>query len=143
MAIVLSDTPALLFVYGTLRRSGSNDIARLVPAARFETHARLRGTLYHLGEYPALLADPASSWVTGEVYRIPPDGWPALDALEHVVTDTRPDGEYFRIHTEVEAADGTPIRCQTYVANPARMRLDFVIESGDWIAFAAAQAAKR
>jgi gamma-glutamylcyclotransferase (GGCT)/AIG2-like uncharacterized protein YtfP len=143
MAFALSGTPPLLFVYGTLRRGGSNDIARLVPTARFETAARLRGILYHLGEYPALVADSAASWVTGEVYRIAPEGWPALDALEHVVTDVRPDGEYFRVHTDVEAADGAMLCCQVYVANPARMRLDRAIEGGDWIAFAAAQAARR
>jgi gamma-glutamylcyclotransferase (GGCT)/AIG2-like uncharacterized protein YtfP len=135
----LSDEPALLFVYGTLRRGGSNDIAKLVPSARFEGEARLRGILYTLGAYPALVLEPRAGWVAGEIYRIAPDGWPALDALEQVVTDARPDGEYFRGRSDAEAGDGTTRYCQVYVANPAVMRLDHVIENGDWIAFAYAR----
>ncbi len=85
----------LLFVYGTLRAGGSNDIARVAPAARRCADARVRGLLYDLGAYPALLLDAGAGWVAGELYEVPAHAWPALDALEEPVTSARPDGEYF------------------------------------------------
>lgn len=126
-----------LFVYGTLRRGGSNDIARLVPEARFIATASLRGKLFDLGDYPALLADEAAGWVAGEVYAVPDAGWPALDALEEIVTPERPNGYYFRIVANVRLGDMTFMSCEVYVANPATLRLERRIDSGDWIVHAA------
>lgn len=130
----------LLFVYGTLRRGGSNDIARIAPAARFAGMARVRGRLYDLGAYPALLleASDGAGWVVGELYAIPYHEWPALDALEEPVTPQRPDGEYFKVIATVQAGDGTPRQVWTYTANPAVVALDREIAHGDWIAHAAA-----
>ena len=129
----------LLFVYGTLRRGGSNDIARIAPAARFAGMARIRGRLYDLGAYPALLPDAGAGWVAGELYTIPDAAWPALDALEEPVTPQRPDGEYFKITATVEDADGAPRQVWIYTANPAVLRLDREIGSGDWMAHARAR----
>ena len=127
--------PEFLFVYGTLRRGGSNDIARVVPAARFVAGARLRGRLFDLGAYPTLVVDADADWVSGEIYRVPARGWAALDALEHVVTHARPDGEYFRVTCLVERSDNPAVDCQVYVANPAVTRLDKRVECGDWMAY--------
>lgn len=135
----MSGAVELLFVYGTLRRGGSNDIARIAPTARFAGMARIRGRLYDLGRYPALLldaTDTGAGWVTGELYTIPDIEWPALDALEEPVTPQRPDGEYFKIITTVEADDGAPREVWTYAANPAVLQLDREIVSGDWMAHA-------
>ena len=127
----------LLFVYGTLRAGSSNDIARIAPAARHFAHARIRGRLYDLGHYPALLLDPAANWVAGELYTVPPEAWPALDALEEPVTPGRPDGEYFKLTAEVELPDGSTRSAWIYAANAATLRLDRLIDSGDWVAHAA------
>lgn len=122
-----------LFVYGTLRRGGSNDIARLVPDATFVAEASMRGRLYDLGEYPALVADENAGWVSGEIYAVPEPAWPTLDALEEVVTPERPDGYYFRVAAKVRIGDTTDNSCEVYVANPATLRLDRRITSGDWM----------
>ncbi|MBL8385571.1 MAG: gamma-glutamylcyclotransferase [Burkholderiales bacterium] len=126
-----------LFVYGTLRRGGSNDIGRLVPEAKRLSVARVRGTLYDLGAYPALVISAAAGWVAGEVYAVPDAGWPRLDALEGVADDRHPDGEYFRVVASVELQDGSTAECEIYVANPAVLRLDRPIASGDWLVHAA------
>ena len=129
----------LLFVYGTLRRGGSNDIAGLVPAARFVADARLRGRLFDLGAYPTLIIDAQADWVRGEIYRVPAHGWLVLDALEHAVTPARPDGEYFRVICAVEQRDGPTLDCQVYVANPAVTHLDTRVEHGDWMTYTKAR----
>ena len=163
----------LLFVYGTLRQGGSNDIARIAPAAVFVTAARVRGRLYDVnGRWPSLVPDDQAGWVTGEIYRVPPQSWPALDALEDPVTPTHPDGAYFKIEADVEregsvelmiahsAASGIGRHAESgiarlgervtghvteyvnervtlYIANPAMTRLTQLIDSGDWIVYAA------
>jgi len=123
----------LLFVYGTLRAGGRNDIARIQPAARYQGPARVRGLLYDLGAYPALLLDADGGWVAGELYQVPERAWPELDALEEPVTPTRPDGEYFKITAAVELSDGSAQEAWVYTANPAVLTLDRLIAHGDWM----------
>ena len=132
--------PDLLFVYGTLRRGGSNDIARIAPAARWHGTARVRGLLCDLGRYPALLLAADAGWVQGELYAVPADAWAALDALEEPVTPRRPDGEYFKTTTGVELPDGSACEAWIYVANPAVLDLSRVIAHGDWMLHAATRA---
>ncbi|MBL8378468.1 MAG: gamma-glutamylcyclotransferase [Burkholderiales bacterium] len=127
-----------LFVYGTLRRGGSNDIAGIAPGAGFVSAARLRGRLIDLGRYPTLVIDPRAGWVTGELYSVPRAAWAALDALEELADATRPDGEYFRVATSVTGALGAALACQVYVANPAALPVGRVIPGGDWLAHLAA-----
>ena len=130
-----------LFVYGTLRRGGSNDIARIAPDARFVTAARVRGRLYDVsGRWPSLVLDATAGWVTGEIYAVPPHAWPALDALEDPVTPQRPDGAYFKVTTQVEtvgAAATAAVEVTLYIANPATTPLTRQIATGDWMAYAA------
>jgi gamma-glutamylcyclotransferase (GGCT)/AIG2-like uncharacterized protein YtfP len=123
-----------LFVYGTLRKGGSNDIARLVPDAAWVAEGRMRGVLFDLGDYPTLLADTAADWVRGEIYDIPEPGWAVLDALEDVVTPEHANGEYFRVSMTVHLCGSGEKACEVYVANPAAVRLDRPIDGGDWLA---------
>jgi hypothetical protein len=61
----------LLFVYGTLRLGGSNDIRRFGPHSRLVGPARVQGRLHDLGPYPGMvLGGPA--WVWGELHLIEP-----------------------------------------------------------------------
>ena len=126
----------LLFVYGTLRANCWNDIARIQPRAVHVADARVRGTLYDLGTYPALLLDQAADRAAGELYRVPADAWEPLDALEEPVTEARPDGEYFKLTAPVELADGSMMEAWIYVANPRVLRLEAPIAEGDWVAYA-------
>ena len=43
-----------VFVYGTLRRGGRNDINRLAPAPRYLGMSEVKGCLYHIDWYPGL-----------------------------------------------------------------------------------------
>lgn len=128
----------LLFVYGTLRRGGSNDIARIAPGACFVSPARMRGRLYDVnGRWPSLVLDETAGWVNGEIYAVPPHEWAALDALENTVTPHNPDGHYFKVSALATTATAAPIVVTVYTANPATTRLVDLIASGDWIAYAA------
>lgn len=82
----------LLFVYGTLKRGCANhrhlagqtyvSEARTVPGYR----------LYHLGEYPGMIAAPDDhAGVCGEVWSVTPAALARLDAFEGV-----PEGLYRR-----------------------------------------------
>ena len=117
-----------VFVYGTLRRGGRNDIARFRPPPRFVAEARLRGTLYDLGSYPGAVLDGGGPLV-GEVYAITPALELQLDELEEV----RPDGsgEYIKREVRVEVA-GREIDCLIYEIQPARIAGCGVIASGNW-----------
>ena len=135
-ALAAAAAENVLFVYGTLRHGGSHDMARLLPTAVRISGARMRGRLFDLGDYPALVADATAGWVEGEIYAIPEQGWSTLDALEDVVSATHPQGEYLRVWGSAHDAHGKPLQCQVYVANPAVMRLDRPIAGGDWIDYA-------
>jgi gamma-glutamylcyclotransferase (GGCT)/AIG2-like uncharacterized protein YtfP len=69
-----------LFVYGSLKRGCvHHDV--LGPDARFVGKARLLGyRLHRLGSYPVIVSEAGS--VVGEVYVVPDDRMPVLDAFE-------------------------------------------------------------
>jgi gamma-glutamylcyclotransferase (GGCT)/AIG2-like uncharacterized protein YtfP len=122
-----------VFVYGTLRRHGRNDIARYRPAPVFVAEASIAGTLYDLGAYPGVVLDGARR-VKGEIYRIEPTVEAALDLLEEVADDD--SGEYIKRKVCVEAG-AQWFDCLVYEIHPARTAGRQVIEGGDWIAQAA------
>lgn len=89
----------LVFVYGTLKRGGSNHaqiagqlclgLARTAPGF----------TLYSLGEYPGLVADPADrSGVSGELWSVDSAALARLDAFEGV-----DEGLYARVPAPLDA----------------------------------------
>lgn len=125
-----SPSPArCVFVYGTLRRGGSNDITRLLPAPRFVGPAQIQGTLYHLGGYPGLVLGDGGA-VVGEVYAIEPGLESHLDGIEEI--HGRPDDEYFKRKVRL-LVDGDPVDCLVYEINPDRLTAAPRIDSGDWI----------
>jgi len=117
-----------VFVYGTLRRGGRNDIARFAPAPRFVADAQIHGTLYDLGSYPGAVLG-ASGPLVGEVYAITPALEAQLDQLEEV----RPDdsGEYIKREVSVRVGE-KEIACLVYEIHPDRIAGRTVIASGDW-----------
>jgi len=122
-----------VFVYGTLRRGGRNDIARFRPEPFFVGDAVIAGTLYDLGAYPGVVLG-GKRRVVGEIYRIEPEVEVALDVLEEVADDA---GEYIRRTVMVEAG-AQQFECLVYEIHPSRIAGRAVIRSGDWIAHAAA-----
>jgi gamma-glutamylcyclotransferase (GGCT)/AIG2-like uncharacterized protein YtfP len=120
-----------VFVYGTLRRGGRNDIARFSPSPAYVADACIAGTLYDLGTYPGAVLR-GSGTVFGEVYRITPSVEAQLDLLEEV----RPDdtGEYIKRELWV-AAGNERLLCLVYEIHPGRVVGRRVIASGDWLLF--------
>ena len=76
-----ADQPALVFVYGTLRRGEAHH--ELLASARFagEAHTPPAYTLVDLGGYPGM-ADGGTSAVTGELYLVDAATLARLDELE-------------------------------------------------------------
>jgi gamma-glutamylcyclotransferase (GGCT)/AIG2-like uncharacterized protein YtfP len=122
-----------VFVYGTLRRGGRNDINRLQPAPEYVGMGEVRGVLYHIDWYPGLtLGGEEAVTVVGEVYRITPDLEALLDGIEQIVPGA--DSEYFKREVDISVA-GATVTCLVYEINPARVRDKQVIGHGDWIVF--------
>ncbi|HEX5790142.1 MAG TPA: gamma-glutamylcyclotransferase family protein [Luteolibacter sp.] len=93
----MSPTHSIIFVYGTLRPGGSNHFR--MDGARFVAAATVRGALYRIDWYPAIvLADDAGE-VHGEIFAVSPTQLAALDDYE--------GPEYRRVRTQAAAADGT------------------------------------
>ena len=135
-----------VFVYGTLRRGGSNDITRLQPAPRFVAQASLPGVMYHLGHYPGVLLG-GSGVVCGEIYEISVEVERQLDVIEEVWP--QPTGEYAKREVLVQvgpvrdpAGDlpsipavfpaGARLSCIVYELNPDRVLGHARVSSGDW-----------
>lgn len=118
-----------LFVYGTLRR-GAPMHGLLEDGARRVAEARVDGRLYDMGAYPAFVP---GGWVRGrgtvcgELYEIPGDPTPVLDALD------RYEGEQFeRVVLDVETTDGRSVEAFVFrfLGDVSRAR---PIDSGDYL----------
>ena len=118
-----------VFVYGTLRAGGRNDIARFRPQPERVGDATLAGTLYDLGAYPGAVLG-GNGVLRGEVYRITPEVEAALDLLEEVADDDT--GEYIKRECTV-IVDGQTVDCLVYEIHPGRIAGRPVIASGDWL----------
>lgn len=129
--------PRLVFVYGTLRRGGANDINNLLPAPAFRGTARVRGRLFDLGAYPGLLLastpDEVGKGVSGEVYAIDAALERQLDVIEEI--RGQPDDEYFRRQVLVKVG-GQSCTCLVYEINPSHVAGGALIDHGDWMRYA-------
>lgn len=126
-----------VFVYGTLRRGGSNDITRLTPAPRWVGDACLPGVLYTLGAYPGMRLDghaPGDMPVRGEVYAIEPALEQVLDGIEGLVpgAPAQDDDEYARREVWV-AVDGRLLQCLMYEIHPRFALPQVRLDHGDWL----------
>jgi gamma-glutamylcyclotransferase (GGCT)/AIG2-like uncharacterized protein YtfP len=85
-----------VFVYGTLRRGGSNHFR--MEDADFIAAGTVRGRLYRIDWYPGLVLDAGADEITGELYRVPPAVMNALDRYE--------GDSYRRVQAQVRLGDG-------------------------------------
>jgi gamma-glutamylcyclotransferase (GGCT)/AIG2-like uncharacterized protein YtfP len=131
---IMPEAPARhVFVYGTLRRGGRNDINLLQPAPRYVGMGEVKGTLYHLDRYPGLtLGGEEAVTVVGEVYEIAPSLESLLDRIERITASDA--SEYFKRELLVQV-EGRELQCLVYEINPERVRGRQVIGHGDWILF--------
>jgi gamma-glutamylcyclotransferase (GGCT)/AIG2-like uncharacterized protein YtfP len=122
-----------VFVYGTLRRGGRNDINGLLPSPRYLGMGEVKGNLYHLDWYPGLaLGGDQAVTVVGEVYEVTAQLESVLDRIEGV--SAAADSEYFKRHLEVQVG-GQPVPCFLYEINPLRVAGKDPLGHGDWIQF--------
>jgi len=119
-----------VFVYGTLRAGGNNDITRYRPKPQCIGAAMVCGTLYDLGAYPGMRLD-GSQRVVGEVYRVDASVERELDVLESVLDDD--SGEYIKRVVDVNV-NGQKLKCLVYEIHPMRIAGRSIILHGDWLA---------
>lgn len=112
----------LVFVYGTLRRGGSNHCR--MDGSEHVTHATTKGHLYQIDWYPGLVLDPDGSTVHGEVYAVPEQMLDALDEYE--------GPEYRRIQHQVTNKAGETFDVWIWEWNQPTDGLELVPD-GDWL----------
>ncbi|MCW1923995.1 gamma-glutamylcyclotransferase [Luteolibacter arcticus] len=122
----------LAFVYGRLRRGGSN--AFRMDGAEFIGNGTVQGTLYKLPGGPALvMEEAASSRVIGELYRLNPRHLVMLDELGGPPSEATGSGGFCRgrvlVHSlpDVEDSREAWTWAWTGAVDPAQS-----IQSGDW-----------
>jgi gamma-glutamylcyclotransferase (GGCT)/AIG2-like uncharacterized protein YtfP len=111
-----------LFVYGTLRSGGA--AAGILAGSRLVGTATIEGTLYDLGEFPALMLYGGTP-VEGEVWQCPTGLLWKLDEYEGV-------GRGLFRRVAIQAGDWS---CWTYVAGPQlgrRLTPDRRMRDGRW-----------
>jgi gamma-glutamylcyclotransferase (GGCT)/AIG2-like uncharacterized protein YtfP len=125
--------PRHVFVYGTLRRGGRNDINRLDPAPRYVGMGEVKGVLYHFDWYPGLvLGGEEATTIVGEVYEITAALERLLDRIEQI--EPGEDSEYLKRELAVDV-EGRQLSCLVYEINPVRVQGRRGIGHGDWIRF--------
>ncbi len=89
----------LIFVYGTLRRGGSNHFR--MAGAEFISAGTIMGRMYRVDWYPGLVLDDAGDEISGEVYSVDADLLVALDSFEGLSAGEIQGSEYRRVQTTV------------------------------------------
>jgi gamma-glutamylcyclotransferase (GGCT)/AIG2-like uncharacterized protein YtfP len=102
----------IVFVYGTLRRGGSN--AFRMDGADFLGAGSVRGHLYRIDWYPGLILAEDGVPILGEIYAVPTLQLAALDEFEGVSADENA-AEYRRVKTRFTPADTAQPACEAWV----------------------------
>lgn len=118
-----------VFVYGTLRRGGSNHFR--MAGGRFVTGGSVRGRLYRIDWYPGLVLVPGGGCVIGEVFDVTGDQLRELDVFEGLSAGETEGSEYRRVLTDV-SHDGKTTHAWVWewLGPVDETRL---IASGDWL----------
>jgi len=94
---------APVFVYGTLRKGGSNHFRMEAP--EFLGAGRISGKMYRIDWYPALVCGGEGS-VKGELYLVSEKTLAALDHFEGITPDADELREYRRVKSKVTLDSG-------------------------------------
>lgn len=123
-------SPQLVFVYGTLRRGGSNHFR--MAGAEFLSEATVTGRLYRIDWYPGLVLDEAGGEIHGEVYSVGPELLADLDVFEGVSAGEVEGSEYRRIESVVMQRNSQPLTAWVWewrgMTDESRRLTD-----GDWL----------
>lgn len=101
--------------------------AWLAQHANYIGEAKLKGQLYQVSYYPALVK--GDDWIFGDVYACPAETWPNLDTFEEAVGV---DPEYDRHLTPVLLATGQWLSAWVYWYRRPTTGMT-AVASGDWL----------
>jgi gamma-glutamylcyclotransferase (GGCT)/AIG2-like uncharacterized protein YtfP len=122
--------PQLVFVYGTLRRGGSNHFR--MAGAEFISTGTIMGRMYKIDWYPGLVLDEAGGEISGEVYSVDHELFAALDAFEGISTGESEGSEYRRVQATVVQQNSETLTAWVWewcgVVSEDRR-----ISAGDWL----------
>ncbi len=121
----------IVFVYGTLRRGGSNHFR--METAEFIAKGSIAGRMYRIDWYPGLVLDEAGDDIVGEAYSVDLELLGSLDSFEGISAGDTEACDYQRVPTTVTCADGETIIAWVWEwlgAVEESQRLP----SGDWLA---------
>lgn len=124
-----------VFVYGTLRQGYPyNGNLNLAEHGRYVGTGQVKGKLYLVSDYPALVPNGLIDTVFGDVYEIdfPEITLPAIDIYEDYKSTDPENSEYIRDAVHVYLEDGTKLRAWTYFYNK-KVDEDKRIASGDFM----------
>jgi gamma-glutamylcyclotransferase (GGCT)/AIG2-like uncharacterized protein YtfP len=126
----MDSSPQMVFVYGTLRRGGSNHFR--MAGAEFISSGTITGRMYRIDWYPGLVLDPAGDEIHGEAYSVGPELLSALDVFEGLSAGEMEGSEYRRVQTTVMKQDSQTISAWVWewlgmVEEGQRIR------DGDWL----------
>ena len=121
----------MVFVYGTLRRGGSNHFR--MEGAEFITAGRIYGRMYKIDWYPGLVLDDAGDDIIGEVYAVDIKMLGSLDSFENVSAGDTEGSEYRRVETTVTRPDGETLLAWVWEWL-GEAGEDRRVRSGDWLA---------
>lgn len=125
-----------LFVYGTLMSGAGHRMgARLQREGRLVGPGRIKGRLYDLGAFPALVETGTTDGdVFGEVHELadPENSFRWLDAYEGIVAGCEAQCDYVRTERLVRLENGAELTAWVYVYR-APVIADRIIASGRWL----------
>lgn len=123
-----------IFVYGTLRRACLTGAHQTYLAeAEFVDYAKVRGSLYRVSYYPALVLDDSARWVLGEVYRLSShEQLQRLDTYEECSFPPQPEQEYQRKKIALVTDSGLQLEVWVYAYQQPITGLE-KITSGDFL----------
>ena len=99
----MDQSAQLVFIYGSLRRGGSNHFR--MAGAEFIASGTITGRMYRIDWYPGLVLDEAGDEIHGEVYSVGPELLSALDVFEGFSAGETQGSEYRRVQTTVVQQD--------------------------------------
>jgi gamma-glutamylcyclotransferase (GGCT)/AIG2-like uncharacterized protein YtfP len=121
----------LVFVYGTLRRGGSNHFR--MDGAEFVGVGRIVGRMYRIDWYPGLVLDESGDDILGEVYSVDLEMLGNLDSFENVSADDPEGSEYRRVKTNVSLPTAETLSAWVWEWLGA-MDESQRLPGGDWLA---------
>ena len=103
----MDQSAQLVFIYGSLRRGGSNHFR--MAGAEFIASGTITGRMYRIDWYPGLVLDEAGDEIHGEVYSVGPELLSALDGFEGFSAGEIQGSEYRRVQTTVVQQDSSTL----------------------------------